>query len=85
MASTLSTISSSRWAGLLEGMDGVAQDAIAQQRLDGPAIHHVPCAIKDVIDVEGQRRADCDGIEPITAWRDGAGRRWGDGSLLRPA
>jgi hypothetical protein len=30
MASTLSMMSRRRWAGLLEGMDGIAQDAIAE-------------------------------------------------------
>ena len=43
-----------RWAGLLEGMDCVAEDVIAQQWLEGPAAYHVPGAVEEFVDVELQ-------------------------------
>src|ERR1035438_1514176 len=52
MASMLSTMSRNRWAGLLEGIDGVVQDVVAEQRLERPSVHHVAVAIEDLIDVE---------------------------------
>src|ERR1700682_3043750 len=52
MASTLSTISRNRWAGFLEGIDGVAKDAIAEQRFERPAVHHVAHAIEDIVNIK---------------------------------
>src|ERR1017187_3135267 len=51
MASMLSTMSRKRWAGLLEGIDSVVQDVVAEQRLERPSVHHVAGAIENLIDV----------------------------------
>jgi hypothetical protein len=39
---------------LLEGMDGIAQDAIAEQRLGSLAVHHVGGAVEDLVDLQLQ-------------------------------
>jgi len=50
----LSTISRRGCAGFLEGMDRIAQDAVAEKRLERPAIHHVAGAVEDLADVKLQ-------------------------------
>ena len=54
MASILSTMSRKRWAGILEGIDSVVQDVVAEQGLERPSVHHVASAIENLIDVELQ-------------------------------
>src|ERR1039458_10729504 len=39
----------------LEGMDRVAQNVIAEQRLQSPTVHHVAGAIEEFVDVDLQR------------------------------
>lgn len=46
-------------------MDRIAQDAIAEQRLEGPAIHHVGGAIEKLVDVELQPRVFEDAYRPL--------------------
>jgi hypothetical protein len=40
--------------GFLEGIDGVVQDAVAEQWLESSSVHHIARAIEDFIDVELQ-------------------------------
>jgi len=47
-----SMMSRSLWAGLLEDIDCVAENVIAEHGLQGPAIHYVARAIEEFVDVE---------------------------------
>jgi hypothetical protein len=48
-------------------MDGIAQDAVAEERFERPAIHDIAGAIEDLIDVELQPGVfeDAYGVIPI--------------------
>ena len=48
IAAILSTMSRRRWAGFLEDIDGVVQDAVAEKRLERPAVHHVAGPVEDL-------------------------------------
>jgi len=65
MASMLSTMSLRRCAGFLEGIDGIAQDAVAQQRLERSAIHDVAGAVEELVDVYLQPRVFEDPQRPV--------------------
>jgi len=52
----LSTMSRRRWAGFLEGMNGTGAGYYPEQRLEGPAVHHVAGAVENLVDVELQPR-----------------------------
>lgn len=50
MASMLATMSRSRWAGFLEGMNGVVQDVGAQEGLERPSVNDIARALEELVD-----------------------------------
>src|SRR5215469_4988484 len=56
LALILSATSRSRWAGWLDGIHGITQDLVPQQRSERFAIHHIAMAIEKVANIDLQPR-----------------------------
>ena len=48
MAPMFSAMSRRRWAGFLEGINGIAQNAVAEERLNSPVVQDIAGAVEDL-------------------------------------